>query len=159
MGEAKTDAGIRYVTLLPVLRDVLADLKASRDTSPNGYVFGTSNGARQTPSNVRNRIVAPAVKLANAKLNADDQAPLPNRLTPHSLRRTFASLLYALGETPPGVMAELGHTHPGLALRIYAQAMRRSDGEGERLRGLIEGSPVLIEGEAGNDLSPVEGRR
>ena len=30
--------------------------------------------------------------------------PLP-RLTPHSLRRTFASLLYGIGESPPVVMA------------------------------------------------------
>jgi hypothetical protein len=36
-------------------------------------------------------------------------------------------------------MQELGHTHPGLALRIYAAAMRRDDEENERLRRLIDG--------------------
>jgi integrase len=57
----------------------------------------------------------------------------------HSLRRTFASVLYALGESPAVVMAEMGHADPALALRIYVQAMRRDEGETERLRALVEG--------------------
>src|SRR5439155_19122566 len=36
----------------------------------------------------------------------------PALVTPHSLRRTFCSLLYALGESPPVVMQEMGHTDP-----------------------------------------------
>jgi hypothetical protein len=36
-------------------------------------------------------------------------------------------------------MAEMGHTSPNLALRAYAQAMRRSPEENERLRALVEG--------------------
>jgi hypothetical protein len=64
--------------------------------------------------------------------------PLP-RLTPHGLRRMFASVLYAIGETSPVVMAELGHTDPGLALSIYAHAMRRDDGDNERLKALVDG--------------------
>jgi integrase len=43
--------------------------------------------------------------------------PLP-KLTPHKLRHTFCSLLYALGEDPGVVMDELGHTDASLALRI-----------------------------------------
>jgi integrase len=58
---------------------------------------------------------------------------------PHSLRRTFASLLYAIGEPAPIVMQELGHTHPALALRIYAHAMRRDEDEDDRLRGAGRG--------------------
>jgi hypothetical protein len=42
-------------------------------------------------------------------------------------------------------MAELGHTDPGLALKIYAHAMRREDGENERLRALVGGAEVLLE--------------
>jgi hypothetical protein len=34
----------------------------------------------------------------------------------------------------------MGHTHSALALRTYAQAMRRDDGERERLRALVEGA-------------------
>jgi integrase len=69
------------------------------------------------------------------------EAPLPV-LTPHGLRRSFASLLYAVGEPPPVVMAEMGHTDPALALAIYAQAMRRDGGENARLCELLEGVSV-----------------
>jgi integrase len=41
------------------------------------------------------------------------------KLTPHSLRRTFATLLDALGESPPVVMAEIGHTDAALGLRVW----------------------------------------
>ena len=61
------------------------------------------------------------------------------KLTPHSLRRTFASLLSSLGEAPPYVMRQMGHTSPNLALAVYAREMDRRDGEPERLRALVEG--------------------
>lgn len=74
----------------------------------------------------------------DARLAEAGSAPLPAGLTPHSLRRTFASVLYALGVSQPEVMAKMGHTDPKLAPSIYAQAMRRDEGEGDRLRALIE---------------------
>jgi hypothetical protein len=49
-------------------------------------------------------------------------------------------VLYALGEAPPYVMAQMGHTSPNLALAIYARVMDRRDGEPERLRALVEGA-------------------
>jgi hypothetical protein len=70
-------------------------------------------------------------------------------LTPHGLRRSFASLLYAIGESPPVVMAEMGHTDPALALAIYAHAMRRDEGENERLRALVEGAEWAVTGGSG----------
>ena len=90
-------------------------------------MFGTGQGKQQNPSNVRSRVIAKAVERANDRLE-DGEPPLP-KLTPHGLRRTFASLLDGIGETSPVVMAELGHTDPALALSIYAHAMRRDDGE------------------------------
>jgi hypothetical protein len=50
-------------------------------------------------------------------------------------------------------MQELGHTHPGLALRIYAAAMRRDDEENGRLRGLIEGGLVTSDHSEGGKVS------
>ena len=64
---------------------------------------------------------------------------LPKGLTPHSLRRTFPSILFAVGESPPYVMAQMGDTTPALTLAIYARQMDRRDGEPERLRALVEG--------------------
>jgi integrase len=57
------------------------------------------------------------------------------------MRRTFASVLYALGEDPGVVMDEMGHTDPGLALRVYRQSMRRDEDEKAALRRLVEGKP------------------
>lgn len=141
VGQAKTDAGVRHVRLRPVLREELATLKArSRDVRPEALVFATSQGGPVGASNIRRRVLAKAIERANERLEGEGSPPLPDRLTPHSLRRTFASLLYALGENPPVVMAEMGHTDPALALRIYAQAMRRDDGEADRLRAVVEGA-------------------
>src|SRR5947209_3013202 len=113
VGEAKTEAGRRYVMLRPALLVELKALKADTAPSSDDYVFPTSTGRRQTAENVRNRVLAKAVNGANEHLAERGAPPLPERLTPHSLRRTFASLLYAIGETPPTVMAEMGHTTPG----------------------------------------------
>ena len=54
------------------------------------------------------------------------------------MRRTFASILYALGEDPGVVMDEMGHTDPALSLRVYRQSMRRGEDEKQALRTLVE---------------------
>ena len=95
----KTDAAARTVNVLPVLRDELLSYRARLgDIKPDALVFGTSTGGVQSATNVRRRVLAKAVELANEQLSHDALEPLPDRLTPHSLRRTFASLLFALGE-------------------------------------------------------------
>ena len=57
-------------------------------------------------------------------------------------------------------MAELGHTDPALALKIYAAAMRREPGENERLKALVNGvelgglgTSAHSEGEVANGVS------
>ena len=136
----KTDAAARTVNVLPVLHDELVAYRARLgDVMGDALVFGTTTGGRQSESNVRRRTLARAVQRANEVLAADEREPLPERLTPHSLRRTFASLLFAVGEAPPYVMAQLGHTTPMLTLAIYAREMDRRDGEPQRLRALVNG--------------------
>jgi integrase len=63
--------------------------------------------------------------------------PLPDGLTPHKLRHTFASILVALGVDPGSVMDQLGHTDPGFTLRVYRHGMRRDVAAKERLRALV----------------------
>ena len=87
---------------------------------------------------------AKAVERANARLAKEKLAPLPAGLTPHSLRRTFSSLLFAVGESPPYVMAQCGHTDAKITLGIYAKAMDRRDGEPERLKALVEGRELVL---------------
>jgi integrase len=140
VGEAKTDAGRREIDLLPVLRDELAGFKArGGEVAFGDLVFPTSRGQTTNPSNVRNRVLTKAVERANQRRLEDDLAPLPEGLTPHSLRRTFCSLLLAIGVPPQVVMEQMGHTDPKLTLKVYAQVMRRSDHERERLDALVNG--------------------
>jgi integrase len=142
IGASKTEAGLRTVNLLPVLHDELVGYQAIVDSAPDSLVFATSSGREYGATNIRRRILARAVEVANAQLRARDEEPLPERLTPHSLRRTFASVLFAIGEPPPYVMAQMGHTTPNLTLAIYARQMNRRDGEPERLKALVQGSEV-----------------
>jgi integrase len=137
---AKTDAGVRVVNILPVLSDELSDYQARIDPASDALVFCTTTGHRLGATNIRRRVLDKAVKHANTQLAVDGLEPLPDGLTPHSLRRTFASLLFAIGETPPYVMAQMGHTTPNLTLAIYARQMDRRDGEPERVESLVEGT-------------------
>jgi integrase len=136
--EAKTDAGVRTVDLLPVLRDELDGYHARLDPTPDAIVFATSTGKPHSQTNVRKRVLRRAIAVANDRL-PDGAERLPDGLTPHSLRRTFASILFALGENPPYVMAQMGHSTAALTLTIYARQMDRRDGEPERLEALVHG--------------------
>jgi integrase len=138
VGDSKTDAGRRRVKIRGTLHDELRAVRSRRTAiDQDAYVFGTRTGRRQYECNVREGTLGNAVKRANKHLLAQDLPPLPEHLTPHSLRRTFASVLYALGESPPVVMAEMGHTSPAPALRVYAQAMRVGEDERAELAALM----------------------
>jgi integrase len=106
----------------------------------------TSTGKRQSTDNLRSRVIGTSVERANENLRACGRSPLPEGITPHSLRRTFASILYAIGEDPGVVMDEMGHTDPALALRVYRQAMRREEGQRAQLRTLVQGGIVAFGG-------------
>jgi len=142
--QAKTDAGVRIVHVLPVLRGELAERRDRVRAGPSELVFGTSSGRPLGASNIRIRVLARAVQRANAELEARGRQPLPAGLTPHSLRRTFASLLFAIGEPPTYVMSQMGHTTAGLTLALYAREMNRRDGEHGRLSALVAPRPPQI---------------
>lgn len=134
---AKTDAGIREVDLTPALQELLADYRSrSPYTQPGDLVFPTSAGKRDNPSNVRNRFLDAAVKLANADLRAAGREPMPD-VTPHSLRRTFISLLLAAGADVPYVMAQAGHTDPKMTLGLYAKVIASKTDHGAALDGIV----------------------
>jgi integrase len=137
--QAKTDAGVRTINLLPVLRDELREYKARGEHTARQFVFATSTERAVTATNVRKRILQPAIIRANETLERQGEAPLPEAITPHALRRTFASLLFAIGESPPYVINQLGHATPALTLEIYARQMNQRDGESARLQDLVEG--------------------
>ncbi len=141
--DAKTEAGVgREIDLWPELQDVLASYKTSaRHSKPGDHVFATATGKADTRSNVAKRLKR-IVRRANETLVAQDVPAIPVELSPHSLRRTFASLLYLRGESPVYVMHQMGHADPKLALRIYTKVMgeQRRRGAGARLVRVIDGA-------------------
>jgi integrase len=137
--EAKTDAGVREVDLTPTLQELLSEYRTrTRHTEPNDLVFPTAKGRPDNASNVRERFLRGAVELANRELEEAGSDPMRN-VTPHSLRRTFISLLFSLPQPPsvPYVMAQVGHNDPKVTLGIYAQVIASKDDHGAALDGLV----------------------
>ena len=137
---AKTEAGVREVDISPTLTDVLTEYRTrTRHADPDSLVFPTSAGKRDNPSNTRNRFLADAVEIANVKLEEDGHEPIAH-VTPHSLRRTFASLLLATGADVPYVMAQLGHEDPKMTLGVYAKVIASKTDHGAAVDGLVGAS-------------------
>jgi integrase len=141
VASSKTDAGERTVDLLPVLANQLAmHGEWARRTGASDLVFATGKGTPLSDTNCRRRVLVPAIAAADRELAARGLPPIPEGLTPHGLRRTFASVLIATGADPVYVKGQLGHTDPSFTLRVYAHEMARRDGERDRLRALVDGS-------------------
>jgi integrase len=111
----KTEAGVRAVPLLPAMRRLLAawKLRAPR-TSPDELVIGTADGKPIAERNLRRALED--AKTA-ARLDEGDR-----RLSMHSLRHSFASMLATDLELPATTLARLtGHADAGFTLRVYAR--------------------------------------
>ncbi len=139
VGRDKTDAGVREIDMLPLLREILTEHKADNATGPDDPILTTRHGNARDRHNLRQRVVAPVVAKAEELLAERGGQPLPHGITPHKLRHTFASVLFAIGKDPTYVMHQLGHTDPAFTLRVYAHMMRRGPEEREALKALVEG--------------------
>jgi integrase len=135
---SKTQAGLRDITIQPILARILRDhRRTSTHTGPDDPVFPTVTGGIRDKDNVRNRVLQPILRAADAQLARGGLPPLPGGLTPHKLRHTYASILVAIGEDPASAMHQLGHTDPHFTLRTYTHLMRRDPTERQALRNLI----------------------
>lgn len=157
--KSKTDSGVRTIYIEPVLRDELAAYRAGLgDLNRDALVFATSTGRGLGATNVRRRIIAKAVEIANVALEARGTELLP-ALTPHSLRRTFATLLCALDRDIPFAKSQMGHKTASMLLDVYAGGVRPD--EKKRLAALVRGedwsvidqSPLVRAAAAGADLA------
>jgi integrase len=103
------------VPILPALRRRLVawKLKSPR-TRPGDYVICTADGEPVQERNMRRALDNAKVV---AKLDKRD-----DRLSWHSLRHSFASMLATDLELPATTLARLtGHTDAGFTLRVYAR--------------------------------------
>jgi integrase len=136
-------------------------------------IFHSRGGGRLNGSNVRNRLLnetppRPAadgrahkagvnglVQRVNDKRALEGRMLLPDRVTPHTLRRTYASLALAAGRDPGWVMAQIGHTDARLTLTVYAQVVQRT-----RLDEALIWRLMRFPGEADETtISPTIGQR
>jgi integrase len=131
VGRSKTEAGIRTIDLTPALRDELAMyLARSPEKQPTDLMFPTLTGRRDNRNNIRRRLLHPAIERANVKLIELGIEPISN-VSPHGLRRTYASLRSAVGDDPAYTSGQLGHEDPTFTLRVYTHSVKRR----ERLAG------------------------
>ena len=113
--DPKTAAGARTVPVLPALRRLLLDWQiAAPRKRPHDLVIGTADGNSVAERNLR-RALDDAKEAAGLDGTED-------RLSWHSLRHSFASLLATDLELPATTLARLtGHADAGFTLRVYAR--------------------------------------
>jgi integrase len=150
--DSKTDAGHRDVEITPNLLGLLKVHKAdAKFDASHDLVFPTKSGKPRDRSNILRDIVRPAVVAANVRLAREGLPLIDVGVTNHTMRRTFASLLYEAGASPREVMSQMGHTRADLALEIYAKKMNRGSETGSRMDALLSGVSAPI-GTSGDEL-------
>jgi integrase len=117
VGEPKTDAGKRTVTLPAAVAAVLEEhLEKHVLSSPDALLFSTSSGGYLARSNWNSTF-----------RRAADAIGLP-AVRPHELRHTGATLAAATGATTKELMRRLGHSSPAAAL-LYQHAADDRDAD------------------------------
>ncbi|MER7234038.1 site-specific integrase [Streptomyces olivaceus] len=115
-----------HVKAFPVPPPTLVDTTGQKDTERRvRLVFATADGepVQRSPWS---RIWARTVKAANAALAEQGADPIPAGATLHSLRHTYASVLFAEGESLKAVQRRLGHSSATTTLDIYAHLLSDS---------------------------------
>ncbi len=125
IGHAKTDAGVREVDLsLDVMEELMTWRASCKTSDPDGFVFATVSGRPRDKDNVRQRVLGPVLRKANALREQRGLAPIA-QVSPHALRRTYISLLIEAGAPLPYVMRQVGHEDSRTTLEVYAQVQQR----------------------------------
>jgi integrase len=128
VGAAKTDAGsFREVDMPGGLIEALTEWKAGRaEAGAEDPVLATRTGSRQTVTNIDHRLKL-TIRRANERLAELGLDPISESVSPHSLRRTYASLRAALRDDPVYIAEQLGHEDPAFTFRVYQRAGKRRD--------------------------------
>lgn len=121
MKSPKSAAGVRVVPLLPSCRRRLVEWKLKSPlTGREDLIVGTAEGKPIAPTNLRR-----ALKEAKKQAGLDGS---DDRLSLHSLRHSFASMLVTDMEVPITTAAlVIGHASSDTTLRLYARDARSQE--------------------------------
>lgn len=127
--DAKTEAGVREVEMTLRLRQELVAYRIDRGDrglpgGPGDYFFPSATGTRRDADRFRDRILARAVARASENRLAQGLPALPE-ITPHSLRRTWATFAAMASRDPKWIAAQIGHSDPTLTFSVYQQVATR----------------------------------
>jgi integrase len=125
----KTGDSERSVPLVPSLYEALMNQYLDTEGGPQDPLFPNRNGGRQDPDNLRARIVGPAGEAIGV------------HVTPHMLRRTFASMLAEIGLPPRRAMYLLGHKDAKFTMSVYQHVLDVSAESDRQLSQLLGCSP------------------
>jgi integrase len=110
-GLTKTEAGDRDIPIPEWLSDELAAMLATRGrpVHRDEQLFTQPKGGPLNVKWFREFVVRPALRAAG----------LPESIRTYDVRHSHASLLIDAGASPVAVAHRLGHTDPGMTLRLY----------------------------------------
>ncbi len=141
--KSKTDAGRRTIQVPTVARAALAAHRSRLgDTGADTPIWPTSTGRPRDRNNARARLLAPVTEAARAALERSGGEPLPERVTPHTFRRTAATSWYWLGRDERATMHEIGHRSSRLTLEVYAQPHPRDPKQKQMLEEWMAGVEI-----------------
>jgi len=130
-GPLKTEAGRREVELAPAMVRLLRDeWLASPFKGPDDFVFTALTGRGRDYRHVGHNF---RVAVRRSGVRAD------GRLSLHSLRHGYASLLIGTGLDVVYVSRQLGHANPNVTLGVYAHVIARRE-HAERAKAALEAS-------------------
>jgi integrase len=126
--DAKTEKGIREVEMTLYLRELLAEYLAARvargaSVGANDPFLGGAGGRTCSDKTIRLRLVR-STERANANRTRAGLAELP-KITPHSLRRTWATFAALVGRDQNWIADQIGHRSASFTFSVYEQVHRR----------------------------------
>jgi integrase len=131
--DSKTPTGVREVHLSPELADLLARYREQRrrngrPAGNNDFLWSGADGRPRSYSWALKKVHR-AARIATERREARGLPPLP-RVTPHTLRHTYISVLLLVTDNVTYVMEQVGHDDQDTTNRIYRHLIRQRQEHG-----------------------------
>ncbi|MDO8183977.1 tyrosine-type recombinase/integrase [Conexibacter sp. JD483] len=114
----------REIEMSPFLVEEMMLYLHSLPTPPTSrdLVLATRDGRPRSRNNLNANVLGPVVQRANERRLARGAAPLPPRITPQTLRRSFVTMSAQRGKSLSWIVYQVGHSTYTTTLRYYQEA-------------------------------------